>query len=305
MRETVLSAINFSEGRREEVVKEITAAARQSPGVAVLDCASDRDHNRTVLTIAGSPAAMAEAAFLVTARAAELINMEEHQGGHPRMGAADVIPFVPVGGLAMSRCVELAREVGRRIGEELDIPVFLYEEAASSPERRSLAELRRGQYEGLKELLPRGERQPDYGPARMHPRAGAVAVGARPPLVAFNVNLDTDDPAVAKKIASAIREKDGGLRNVRAMGLFLADRGQAQVSMNLLDAAKTPFYRVVALIRDEADRYGARVTDTEVVGLCPREYLLQTAYHYLQLNAFEDDQVLEKKIARELGSNEG
>lgn len=216
------------------------------------------------------------------------------------MGAVDVIPFVPVSGVDMADCVELAREVGKLIGEELHIPVFLYEEAATTPARKSLADVRRGEYEGLKELIKTEERRPDFGPQAMHPTAGAVAVGARRPLVAYNVNLDTPDLSVAKRIANAVREKTGGLKNVRAIGLYLEDRNQTQVSMNLINCDETPIYRVVELIKAEAARYGTRITDTEVVGLCPQAYLLDAVRYYLQMHDFANDQVTENKIMQEM-----
>ncbi|MDW7650072.1 MAG: glutamate formimidoyltransferase [Bacillota bacterium] len=300
MQQIIQSAVNFSEGRRTEIIDAVIAAVRATPGVTVLDYSHDHDHNRCVLTFAGAPRDVGEAAFRLAQKAAELINMEEHQGGHPRMGATDVIPFIPVTGVTMEDCVALAKDVGRRIGAELQIPVFLYEEAASSPARRNLADVRRGEYEGLKELIKSAERAPDFGPQKMHPRAGAVAVGARRPLVAYNINLDSSDLTVAKKIAKAIRERTGGLKNVRAIGLYLEDRNQVQVSMNLVNCDETPIYRVVELVKAEAARFGARVTDTEVVGLCPQAYLLEAVRYYLQMHTFSDDQVTENKILREM-----
>jgi glutamate formiminotransferase len=302
MQSIVQSAVNFSEGRNKDVVEDIVATVRNTPGVTVLDYSHDYDHNRAVLTFAGAPNDVGEAAFRLAKRAAELIDMEKHTGGHPRMGATDVIPFVPVTGVNMAQCVELAQSVGKRIGEELQIPVFLYEDAATSPARKNLADVRRGQYEGLKELIKTEERRPDFGPQAMHPKAGAVAVGARRPLVAYNVNLDSADIEVAKKIANALREKTGGLKNVRAIGLFLEDRNQVQVSMNLLNCDETPIYRVVELIKAEAARYGARITDTEVVGLCPQAYLLEAARYYLQMHSFTVDQVTENKIMQEMSN---
>ncbi|MBS4030133.1 MAG: glutamate formimidoyltransferase [Clostridiales bacterium] len=300
MQPIVQSAVNFSEGRRKEVIEDIVLTVRNTPGVSVLDTSYDYDHNRAVLTFGGAPQAVGEAAFRLTERAARLINMEQHRGGHPRMGATDVIPFIPVQGIDMTQCVELARSVGRRIGDELKIPVYLYEEAATSPERKNLANVRSGEYEGLKEFIKKDERAPDFGPQQMHPTAGAVAVGARRPLVAYNVNFDISDVKIARKIANAVREKTGGLKNVRAIGLFLQDRNQVQVSMNLVNCEETPIYRVVELIKAEAARYGAKITDTEIVGLCPQDYLLEAARYYLQLPSFSADQVTENKIAWEM-----
>ena len=300
MQPLVQSAVNFSEGRRPEVIEAVISAVKSTPGVSILDYSYDHDHNRCVLTFAGAPDDVGEAAFRLAKKAAELIDMEKHQGGHPRMGATDVIPFVPLVGVEMAQCVALARAVGQRIGEELHIPVYLYEDAATTPARKNLADVRRGEYEGLKELIKSPARTPDFGPSLMHPSAGAVAVGARRPLVAYNVNLNSSDINVAKKIANAIREKTGGLKNVRAMGLFLEDRNQVQVSMNLVNCDETPIHRVVELIKAEAARYGATITDTEVVGLCPQAYLLEALRYYLQMHTFTGDQVTENKLLQGL-----
>jgi glutamate formiminotransferase len=286
---------NFSEGRRQDVIDQIVAALRQVPEVEVLDVQSDLDHNRSVVNIVGPPQAVTEAAFRGIAMAAELIDMNHHRGGHPRMGATDVVPFVPVRDITMSECAELARKLGARVAEELDIPVYLYEAAASRPDRANLADVRRGEYEGLKEQIGIDpERAPDFGPARMG-SAGATAIGARPPLIAFNVYLNTDDVAPARAIARAIRHSNGGLRFVKALGLLV--EGQAQVSMNLTDFRATPIYRVLELIRVEADRYGLDVTRSEVVGLLPAQALLDAAQFYLQLHDFSPDQILENRIA--------
>ncbi len=285
---------NFSEGRRREVIEQIVAAMEQASGAQVLDVQSDLDHNRSVVTMIGEARAVAEAAFEGVARAAELIDMKHHRGGHPRMGATDVVPFVPVRGISMAECVELARGLGRRIGEELGIPVYLYEEAATRPERRNLADVRRGEYEQMKdEVATDPERAPDFGPAAFG-SAGATAVGARPPLVAFNVYLNTSDAAPAKAIARAVRHSNGGLRFVKALGLTV--EGQAQVSMNLTDYRSTPIHRVLEMIRSEAARYGLAVTHSEVVGLLPSAALLDAARFYLQLADFSPDQILENRL---------
>jgi glutamate formiminotransferase/formiminotetrahydrofolate cyclodeaminase len=285
---------NFSEGRRQEVIEQIVVAMEGVSGTQVLDVQSDLDHNRSVVTMIGEAAAVAEAAFRGVARAAELIDMKHHRGGHPRMGATDVVPFVPVRGISMAECVELARGLGRRIGEELGIPVYLYEEAATRPERRNLADVRRGEYEQMKdEVATSPERAPDFGPAAFG-SAGATAVGARPPLVAFNVYLNTGDAAPAKAIARAVRHSNGGLRFVKALGLTV--EGQAQVSMNLTDYRKTPIHRALEMIRSEAARYGLAVTHSEVVGLLPSEALLDAARFYLQLADFSPDQILENRL---------
>jgi glutamate formiminotransferase len=297
MRQIVECVPNFSEGRRREVIDQILAAMAQVPGAQVLDVQSDPDHNRSVVTIIGTPQAASEAAFQGVACAARRIDMEHHRGGHPRMGATDVIPFVPVRGVAMEDCVTLARQLGQRVGQELGIPVYLYEEAATRPDRRNLADVRRGEYEGLKkEIATNPDRVPDFGPAVMG-TAGATAIGARPSLVAFNVYLNTDDVSPAKAIAKAVRHSSGGLCFVKALGLVV--EGQAQVSMNLTDYHQTPMHRVLELIRAEAAYYGLTVTHSEVVGLLPAEALLNAAQFYLQLRGFSPDQVLEDRLAEE------
>ncbi len=286
---------NFSEGRRPEVVEQIVAAIETVAGVQLLDVHSDPDHNRTVVTFVGRPDEVEEAAFQGVATAARLIDMDQHQGGHPRLGATDVVPFVPVSGVTMKDCVGMAQRVGQRVGDELGIPVYLYEAAATRPERANLADVRRGEYEGLKgEIETSPERRPDFGPAKMG-SAGATVIGARPFLVAFNVYLATDRVEVAKKIARAVRHSSGGLRFVKGMGLLV--EGQAQVSMNLTDFTRTPIHRVVEMIRREAARYGVGISHSEVVGLIPQAALLDSACGYLQLNDFDPEQVLENKMA--------
>jgi glutamate formiminotransferase len=292
---------NFSEGRRQEVIERIVASMAQvpapdgarGPAAQVLDVQSDIDHNRSVVTMVGAPESVIEAAFQGIACAAQLIDMDHHRGAHPRMGATDVVPFVPVQGVTMGDCVALARRLGGRVGTELGIPVYLYEEAASRPERRNLADVRRGEYEGLKAEIANLDRAPDFGPARLG-TAGAVAIGARPPLIAFNVYLNTADVAPAKAIARAVRYSSGGLRFVKALGLIV--EGQAQVSMNLTDYRQTPIHRVLELIHAEAARYGLSVTRSEVVGLLPAQALFDAAQFYLQLHDLSPDQVLENRL---------
>ena len=285
---------NFSEARRPEVVDAIKAAIAAVPGVRILDQHSDLDHNRTVITFVGPPQAVEEGAFRGIARASELIDLDRHHGEHPRIGATDVVPFVPLSGVSMEECVEMARRLGRRVGEELGIPVYLYEQAATRPERQNLENIRRGQYEALKEEIGKNrERDPDFGPARVGP-AGATVIGARPFLIAFNVYLTTDDVAVAKKIARAIRHSSGGLRFVKALGLLV--EGRAQISMNLTDFRRTPVARVVELIRSEAARYGVTVHHSELVGLIPQDAIVDAAVWYLQLDQFEPEQVLEQRL---------
>jgi glutamate formiminotransferase len=285
---------NFSEGRRQAVIDQIITAMSQVTGVRVLDVQSDQDHNRSVATILGAPQPVVEAAFRAIAKAAELIDMNHHRGGHPRMGATDVVPFVPVQGMTMEDCAVLARQLGERVGTELHIPVYLYEAAATRPDRQNLANVRRGEYEGLKkEIATDPDRAPDFGPATVG-MAGATAIGARPPLIAWNVYLNTGDVAPAKAIAKAVRHSNGGLRFVKALGLVV--EGQAQISMNLTDYRQTPIYRVLELIRAEAARYGLHVTRSEVIGLLPAQALVEAAQFYLQLNAFSPDQILENRL---------
>jgi glutamate formiminotransferase len=293
---------NFSEGRRKDVIDSIVAVMSTTPGAKVFDTQSDLDHNRTVVTLVGAPQAVTEAVFHGIARAAELIDMDHHRGAHPRMGATDVVPFVPVRNVSLDDCAALARQLGDRVGTELGIPVYLYESAAIRPDRRNLADVRRGEYEGLrKEIAADPDRLPDFGPPSIG-AAGATAIGARFPLVAFNVYLNTDDLTTAKTIARAVRHSTGGLRCVKALGMLV--EGQAQVSMNLTNYRVTPIHRVVELIRSEADRFGVNVTRSEVVGLVPAEALLDAAQFYLQLHGFRPDQVLENRLADDGGDGE-
>ena len=295
MKRIVECVPNFSEGHRKDIISQIVGALASVEGVRVLDVQSDADHNRSVVTLVGDPESVEEAAFRGIEQAARLIDMDQHQGEHPRMGATDVVPFVPIAGVTMADCVEMARRLGERVGRELAIPVYLYEEAASRPERRNLADVRRGEYEGLKmEIETDPHRTPDFGPARVG-KAGATAIGARPPLVAFNVYLNTDDVAIAKAIARAVRHSSGGLRYVKALGLLV--EGRAQVSMNLTDHRQTPIHRVVEMIRREAARYGVTIVSSEVVGLIPNEALLDATRFYLQLVDFSSDQILENRLA--------
>ncbi len=295
VRKIVECVPNFSEGRRREVIDEIAAAISAVPGARVLDVKSDADHNRTVVTFVGEPEVVEEAAYRGVERAVDLIDMEKHRGEHPRLGAADVVPFVPISGVTMAECVEMARRLGERIGRELSIPVYLYEKAATRPERRNLADIRQGEYEGLRaEIGTNPQRAPDFGPARIG-KAGATVVGARLPLIAFNVYLSTDDVEIARAIARAVRHSSGGLRYVKALGLLV--EGQAQVSMNLTGYRQTPIHRVLEMIRREAARYGVSVVRSEVVGLIPNEALVDAARFYLQLDGFSPDQILENRLA--------
>lgn len=287
---------NFSEGRRKEVIEAIVQAIAEGGKVWILDVESDEDHNRSVVTFVGEPEAVEEAAFRGIKKAAELIDMDQHRGQHPRIGAADVVPFVPLKGVTMEECVAMARRLGERVGSELGISVYLYGEAATRPERQDLSYIRRGEYEGLKEAIATDpDRAPDFGPKALG-KAGATVIGARPPLIAFNVYLGTDDVRIAREIAKAVRHSSGGLRYVKALGLLV--KGKAQVSMNLTDYRQTPIHRVMEMIRREAARYGVNVVSSEVVGLIPEDALLDAAIYYLQLEGFSKEQILERKLER-------
>jgi glutamate formiminotransferase len=286
---------NFSEGRRPEVLEAIAAALRAHPLVQLLDIESDTDHNRSVFTLVAPPEAMAPAMFDAIRTAATLINLDHHTGEHPRIGATDVVPFVPLRGVEMDQCVALARELAQRVGDELGIPVYLYEKAASRPDRVNLADIRRGEYEGLKtEIETDPNRKPDFGPSRLG-NAGATVIGARPPLIAYNVYLTTQDVQIARRIARSIRYSNGGLRYVKALGLLC--KGKAQVSINLTDFRKTPIHQVVELIRREAARYGVTIESSELCGMIPQEALLDAAAWYLQLDNFDPGMVLENRLA--------
>ena len=287
---------NFSEGRRAEVVRAIASAIASVPGVHVLDTHQDPDHHRCVITFVGPPDPVERAAFEGVARAVELIDLRQHRGAHPRIGAADVVPLVPLRRASVTDLVPMARRLGERIWRELGVPVFLYGEAASSPRRRELSFLRRGNFEGLDQAMASDpQRQPDFGPPRTHPSAGATAVGVREALVAYNIELGTPDVAVARAIAGRVRESGGGLVNVRAMGVRLG-RGTTQVSMNLLDYRRTPIYRLFELVRAEARRYGVEVVGSEIVGLVPEDALLECAEYYLRLRPWSRRQVLERRL---------
>jgi glutamate formiminotransferase/formiminotetrahydrofolate cyclodeaminase len=285
---------NFSEGRRPEIVEAIKEAIASVKGVFVLDYSSDPDHNRSVITFVGSPKAVEEGAFRGIAKAAELIDLNQHTGEHPRLGAADVVPFIPISGVKMKDCVEIANRLGHRVGEELDIPVYLYEQAARRPERRRLENIRRGEYEGIKaEIATDPDREPDFGPKRMG-SAGGTVIGAREFLIAYNVYLATDDIKIAQKIARTVRHSSGGLRYVKALGMLVD--GLAQVSMNLTNFRKTPLPLVVETIRREALRYGVNVHHSELIGLIPQDALVNAAVWYTQMDQFSPEQVLEQRM---------
>ncbi|HSU94183.1 MAG TPA: glutamate formimidoyltransferase [Gemmatimonadaceae bacterium] len=287
---------NFSEGRRPEIIQSIRDAIAAVSGVVVLDVSSDDSHNRTVITFVAPVERAVDAAFAGIAKARDTIDLTMHSGAHPRMGAADVVPFIPLEGTTMEQCVSLARALGERVGKELGVPVFLYERAATSPVRENLADIRRGEFEKIREELGTSPvRTPDFGPPRSHPTAGTVAIGARPFLVAYNVYLgDASNIGVAKEVAKAVRGSSGGLRNVKAMGLEVD--GQAQVSMNLVDIEKTPMFRAYDMVKMEATAHGVSPTWSELVGLVPERAIIESAARYLQLRNFSTEQLLEHKV---------
>ena len=288
---------NISEGRRADLVARVASAVTAVQGVRLLDHSSDASHNRSVFTMAGDAAPLKQAVLALYGVAVREIDLRSHTGEHPRIGAVDVVPFVPIQGITMEECVALAREVGASVAEKFGVPVFLYEEAASQPARKNLEDIRRGEFEGLTAKMASPAWAPDFGPAQPHPTAGASVIGARMPLIAYNINLATDRLEVAKKIAAAIRHSSGGYRFVKAMGVRLDDRGGiAQVSMNLTNYEKTPVFRVFETVKREAARYGVAVLESEIVGLVPSQALVSTAEFYLQLERFSANQVLENKL---------
>lgn len=286
---------NFSEGRNKEVVEKIVDEVRKINGVKLLDYSSDEDHNRSVITMIGAPEKIKEAVLNASKVAIELIDMSKHQGAHPRMGAVDVVPFTPVSDITMEECIELAKEVGDEFGK-LNIPVYLYEDAATKAERKNLADIRKGQYEGFFEKIKEENWKPDFGPQAMNIKSGCSAIGARVPLVAFNVNLGTDDVEIAKAIAKKVRFIGGGLRFVKAIGLKLEERNIVQVSMNLVNYEKTAVYRAFEMVKMEAKRYGVSVIGSEVIGTVPMRALLDCAEYYLQIENFDVNQILEKRL---------
>jgi len=293
----VESVPNFSEGRRKEVIDAIVSSMRSVPGIKILDVETDPDHNRSVITLIGDKSSIQEATFRGAKTASELIDLTKHKGQHPRIGALDVLPFVPISGVTMEECVDIANSVGSRIGTELKIPVYLYESAAKKPERVNLEDVRRGEFEGLRDAILTDEsRNPDYGPPKLHPTAGAVAVGARMPLVAFNVNLKSNDIGIAKAIAKKIRTSSGGFPKVKALGLMLAAKGIVQVSMNLTDYTVTGIPTVFEAIRKEAHERGVEIMESEIIGLVPLDALCDVAKVSLKVPGFTSNQVLERKV---------
>ena len=287
---------NISEGRRTDVIQRLADSLKAVPGLSVLDVQSDPAHNRSVFTLAGDADALAAGVPRLIEGAMAAIDLRSHQGEHPRMGAVDVVPFIPIDGVTMEACVQLAKSIAADVAARFSLPVYLYEEASSNPARKNLEDIRRGEFEGLAAKMAEPAWAPDYGPATPHQSAGATVIGARMPLIAYNINLATNRLDVAKKIASAVRMSGGGLRYVKAMGIPLEDRDIVQVSMNLTNYEKTPIFRVFDLVKREAERYGVQVLESEIVGLVPAAALRQCVEYYLQLEGFSGAQVLENKL---------
>ncbi len=295
MKEIIECVPNISEGRDKEKIEEIIRNLRNT-GVKILDYSSDPDHNRSVITFVGDKETVKNGALQVARDAVRLIDLRKHHGTHPRMGAVDVIPFIPVRGVKMADCVEISKEVGKRIADELKVPVYLYAESATTPERVKLPNIRKGEFEGFFEKIKDPEWKPDFGEPMVHPTAGVTAVGAREFLIAYNINLDTKDVKIAKKIARSIRESSGGLRFIQAKGMELKDKGCVQVSMNILNYKKAPLYRVFEIVKMEAERYGVNVIESELIGLMPMEAALKSLAFYLRFSKLSPENILESKI---------
>ncbi len=302
MKKLVECVPNFSEGRNKKTIEKIKTIILSHKEIELLDFTPDSDHNRTDVTIVGTPQAVKHTALDIAIECVKSIDMNKHTGEHPRMGAIDVVPFIPIANTTMDECITLAKEFAEQFSKQTNVPCFLYEEAATRPDRKNLANVRKGQYEGLKkEIGTNPDKKPDYGPNKIHPTAGATAVGARFFLIAYNVNLGTDNLDIAKTIAKTVRHSSGGYRYVKAMGFDIKERNIVQVSMNLVQYQKTPLFRVFETIKNEAQRYGVPVIGSEIVGLIPMEALADTADHYLRLENFNFDQVLEKKLLEKKG----
>lgn len=296
MKKIVECVPNFSEGRNQDNIEKIVAPFRGEKRVKLLDYQTDKDHNRMVVTVVGEPDALKKAVIEAMGCAIDLIDMRTHKGQHPRMGATDVVPFIPIKNIDMPEAIAFSKEVAKEVAQKYSLPIFLYENSASRPERQNLANIRKGQFEGMADKIKQPEWNPDFGPAKAHPSAGATAMGARMPLVAYNVNLDCSDIEIANEIARKVRHISGGLRYCKGIGIELKDRGMVQVSMNMTDYTKTALYRAFELIRIEARRYGVNVVGSEIVGLIPMQALMDTAAYYLGLEKFSMEQVLEARI---------
>lgn len=296
MKKIIECVPNFSEGRNSKNIEKIVAPFRGKKGVKLLDYQTDKDHNRMVVTVVGEPDALKTSVIAAMGCAIEVIDMRTHQGQHPRMGAIDVVPFIPIKNVNMEEVITFSKEVAKKAAQKYSLPVYLYEKSASRPERQNLANIRKGQYEGMIEKIKQAEWKPDFGPVKIHPAAGVTAIGARMPLVAYNVNLDSSNLEIANEIAKKVRHISGGLRYCKGIGIELKDRGLVQVSMNLTDYTKTALYRAMELIKVEARRYGVNVIGSEIVGLVPMEALMDAAAYYLGLDDFSMEQVLESRI---------
>lgn len=293
------SVPNISEGRREDVLKRVVEAIQGIPDTRVLDVKPDHDHNRTVISLAGSPEGLKRQLLKLYEVCIAEIDLRQHKGEHPRAGAVDVTPFIPIRNSTMEECAELARQLAGEVAERFNLPVYLYEFAAAKEDRRDLSNIRKGEFEGFAEKIKKPEWKPDFGPAEIHPSAGVTVIGARMPLIAYNVNLATSDITIANKISKAIRHSSGGLRFVKAMGVMLKERNIAQVSINLTDYKKTPVYRVFEMVKREAARYGVSVIGSELIGLIPADALFETADYYLQFEDLKMNQILENKLQEE------
>jgi len=287
---------NFSEGKDLDIIEKIVSPFKNREDVELLSCEPDKDYNRTVVTVMGEPEAVKETILKSIEIATELIDLNKHTGEHSRMGATDVVPFIPIRNMTVEETVELSKEVGKEIYERLNVPVFLYEDSASNEERRNLANIRRGQFEGMKDKIKEEKWTPDFGKNEIHPTAGVVAVGARLPLIAYNIDLDTTDVEIASKIAKAIRHSSGGFRYIKAGGVEIKERGITQVTMNITNYKKTPIYRVFETVKMEAKRYGVNVLGSEIVGLAPMDALIESTEYYLGLYGFDMTKVIESRL---------
>ncbi len=296
MNKIVECVVNFSEGRNKEVIESITSPFRQRDGVKLLNVEADGDYHRVVVTVAGDPQAIKEVVVDSVEIATRLIDMNLHHGQHPRMGATDVVPFIPIRNMTMAECVSLAKEVGQMIAQRTQVPVFLYEAAATASHRENLADIRKGEYEGMAKKMTEERWKPDFGPDQPHPSAGVTAVGARMPLIAYNIDLATTDVSIANKIAKAIRHSSGGFRYIKAGGVEAKERGLVQVTMNITDYTKTPIYRVFEAVKMEAMRYGVAVCGSEIVGLVPMEAILESASYYLRFTNVDKEKILENNL---------
>lgn len=299
LRKIIESVPNISEGRREAVLQRIIDSIKGIPDTRVLDVKPDLDHNRTVISLAGSPEGLKTQLLKLYEVCLREIDLRGHSGGHPRAGAVDVTPFIPIKNSTMEECAELARRLGKEVAEKFQLPVYLYEFAATKEDRRDLSHIRKGEFESFPEKIKKPEWKPDFGPDQVHPSAGVTVIGARMPLIAYNVNLSTSDIRIANRIAKALRHSSGGLRYVKAMGVALKERNIVQVSINMTDYKKTPVFRAFEMVKREAARYGVNVVGSEVIGLIPAEALLETADYYLQFEDFKMNQILEYKLEEE------